>query len=571
MREWRINIVFFLLSVLLAIVAGRLVYFQIIKTQEWRAMAFGQQKFMDLAQGERGEIYFSNMSPLVINQQADFVYAAPNEIKEKEETAKQLSLVLNLDKAEILGKITQESNYETLKNKLSDEEALKIEELKLPGVYLKTETLRYYPLESLASQVSGFLGGDDTGQYGLEAFYEDALRGQESYLEREKGPKGFLISGNIDLDSENSGGSSSLPDKGGDLVLTLDYHIQFQAENVLKKAQQDIEFESAEIIVMDPNSGKILALATWPGFDPNNYSSVKNLDIFQNSSIQKIFEPGSVFKPITMAAALDSGKITPQTTYFDPGSESIGGYVISNFNKKKWPGLLTMTNVLENSINTGAVFAQRQISHQDFLDYIEKFGFFEKTGVDLQGEVSSQNKGLKKGSDVNFATASFGQGIEITSLQLVRAFSAIANGGKLMRPYLVEKIIKKDSVQTIVPKVQKSDLISQKTASQLTAMLISVVENGYGRKTKIPGYYLAGKTGTAQVPYSSLGINQRGYSDKTIQSFIGFGPALNPQFVILVKVYNPKTSSAEESAVPLFRDMAKYIIDLWQIAPDQTQ
>jgi cell division protein FtsI (penicillin-binding protein 3)/stage V sporulation protein D (sporulation-specific penicillin-binding protein) len=257
-----------------------------------------------------------------------------------------------------------------------------------------------------------------------------------------------------------------------------------------------------------------------------------------------------------MAGALEEGKITPKTTYIDKGIVKIGGYTIYNYGKKVW-GKRTMTEVLEKSINTGAVFVERKLGNNLFLKYIENFGFFEKTGIDLP-EIYSENKEFKKGYEINFATASFGQGIEITPIQLVRAYCAIANGGRLVTPYLNSD--KK-------PELSKP-VISSKTASQLATMLVSVVDNGFAKPAHIPGYYIAGKTGTSQVPFTSLGIKKRGYSEKTWQTFIGFFPAFDPQFLILVKLDNPKTKNSEYSAVPIFHDLAEYIINYYQIPPD---
>jgi len=308
-------------------------------------------------------------------------------------------------------------------------------------------------------------------------------------------------------------------------------------------------------------------MAEFPNFDLNEYAQESSAAIFQNSAIQKIFEPGSVFKPITMSMALDMQKVTPQTKYVDTGLLKIGGYTIQNFAQKTW-GERTMIEVLEKSINTGAVFAENQIGHQNFLKYVEKFGFFDKTGIDLQGEISSLNPNLKNGHEINFATASFGQGIEITPIQLFRGMSVIANGGKLIRPYVVSKIIQDGRVKEIIPEVLNQSVISQQAANQLATMMVNVVEKGYGKEAKIPGYYIAGKTGTAQVPWSAIGINKAGYSDQTVQSFIGFAPAYHPRFLILVKLDNPKAQTAEYSAAPIFHDLAKYIVDLWQIPPD---
>lgn len=358
-----------------------------------------------------------------------------------------------------------------------------------------------------------------------------------------------------------------MSNKGSDIFLTIDYNIQFQAERLLEKAKEDLDIEGGLITVIEPSSGKIFALANFPNFDPNDYSKADDFQIFQNSAIQRFYEPGSVFKPITMASALNEGKITPQTTYIDKGMLSIGGYNIYNFAKRTY-GEKTMTEVLENSINTGAVFAERQLGNELFLDYLTKFGFFDPTGIDLQGEVSSENREFKKGYEVNFATASYGQGIQITPIQLVRAFCAIANGGKLVRPYIVEKVSKEGKVIETKPELSEHSVISSKTVSQLTAMMVSVIEKGFSQKAKIPHYYIAGKTGTSQVSFSSLDIDKKGYSDKTWQSFIGFAPAFDARFLILIKLDNPKASTAEYSAVPIFHELARYIINYLEIPPD---
>lgn len=547
MKNWRAYFILIFIFLFGAIIIGRLFYIQILNHQYWKALAQGQQKTFVSLKGERGEIFFRDGTPLAINRKFDLVYAAPNEIEKPAETAQILSLILNLDEATISEKLKRDSFYEIIKKKLTEKQVSDLKEVNLAGIYLGQEAGRYYPFGNLASKVIGFLGGDNKGQYGVEGFYEKTLQGEDGFLEKEKGPLGYLIDG-----------SSYELKKGSDITLTLDYNIQFVAEKLLKGGKENLDFEEGEIIVVDPLSGRILALANFPNFDPNQYSETTNLEIFKNSSIQKVFEPGSIFKPITLAASLDQGKITPQTTYIDEGFVKIGGYTISNYGKKTW-GERTMTEVLEKSINTGAVFAENQLGHQLFLDYIERFGLFEPSEIDLQGEVFSQNKEFKKGYEVNFVTASFGQGIEITSLQLVRAISAIANAGKLVRPHLVENV---------EIRLQQPRVISEKTASQLTAMLVSVIENGFAQKAKIPGYYIAGKTGTALVPWSALGIDKRGYSEKTIQSFVGFAPAFDPKFLILVKLQNPRTKDASASAMPIFRELAKYIIDYWQIPPD---
>jgi len=537
-KNWRINLIFFFIIIFSAVIISRLIYLQILKGDFYKALSQGLHNSFPETQIERGEIFLKGGEPLAINIDLPFVFVSPKKIKSFEETAEALSQILNLDKNSVLEKLEKDNFYSLIKRKLTQKEVEDLKKLNLEGVYVSEEKVRYYPQENLASQLIGFLGAQGIGQYGLEESFNDILE---------------------------NGQTSTEIKKGQDLILTIDYDIQFEAEILLEKAKENLEIESGQIIVIEPNSGKIIALANFPNFNPNQYEKYaqeENLEIFKNSVTQKLFEPGSVFKPMTMAGALNEGKITPETTYHDPGEIKIGGYKIYNYGQRTYPGELTMTNVLEKSINTGAVFAQKQLGEALFLNYIEKFGFFEKTGIDLP-EVYSENEEFKKGYEINFATASFGQGIEMTPMQLARAYCVIANGGKLIKPYLVEKILENGtSIKENQPEVS-SQIISSKTSRQLTTMLVSVVENGFAKSAKIPGYYIAGKTGTAQVAEGGV------YSpDKSIQTFVGFAPAFDPKFLILIKLDNPKAKTAEYSAAPIFHDLAEYIIYYWQIPPD---
>jgi len=538
MRNWRVNFILFLVFVFGLVIIGRLFYIQVIRGDFYKAMAQGLYTSNEETLGERGEIFFKKGESLAINIKFPLVYASSREVKDKEETAQKLSEIISIDKNVIWEQLKKDSLYEVLKKKLSDKEVKKIRELNLTGIHLGEEKGRYYPQETLASQLVGFLGAGQKGQYGLEEHYDDILKGEKEQ-------------------------------KGSDLFLTVDYSIQFTAEKLLAEAKKNLKIEGGEIIVMDPHSGKILALANFPSFNPNQYSKISDLSLFQNSATQKIFEPGSIFKPITMASAIEEGSVTPQTTYIDKGFLKIGGYTIYNYGQRTW-GEKTMTQVLENSINTGAVFAEQQLGNNLFLKYVDNFGIFEPTGIDTE-EIYSENKEFKKGYEINFANASFGQGIEMTPIQLLRAYSVILNNGKMVKPYIVEKIRKNEEISEIKPAIKDNLIISPKTASQVITMLINVVTSGYAKTAQVPGYYVAGKTGTAQVSYSALGISKKGYSDKTWQSFIGFAPALNPRFVILVKLDNPQAKTAEYSAVPIFHDLAKYIIDYYQIPPDYTE
>ncbi len=543
MKNLRINFIFVVFLLISATITGRLVFIQIRDGDFYRALSQGLHISFAEEGSERGEIFLRDGKSLAINMEWFLVFAQPKEITDLNDAAEKLSPALGLDKNFLLERMGQNNFYALLKRKLTEEEVAKVRELDIDGIYLAQEEGRYYPQEELASQIIGFMGAEQKGQYGLEEFYNETLEGEPSLTEQTK---------------------------GSDLTLTLDYDIQFKAEQMLKEAAENLAIEGGQIIVVEPNSGEILAMANLENFNPNNYEEYAkegNLEIFRNPSTQNLFEPGSVFKPITMAAALEENRITPDTTYFDEGSVTVSGETIYNYGQRSYGGPLTMTNVLEKSINTGAVFVEKRLGPSSFMKYIEKFGFFEPSGIDIQ-ETYSSNKELKNGREVNFATASFGQGIEMTPVQLIRAYSAIANGGKLITPYLVQKVSSQDNLIGNEQIARGERIISPKTASDLTAMLISVVKNGYAKAAGVPGYFVAGKTGTAQVSYGALGIAKEGYSEKTVQSFVGFAPAFNPRFLIMVKLDNPNTNTAEYSAVPIFKQMADFIIHLYEIPPD---
>jgi len=563
-RNWRIKIVLFFVLILGAVIISRLFFLQILNRKMYQAQALGQQAGFASIVGIRGQIYCENsqqskgaqsskeFKSLAINKEEWAISASLTQIEDINTFAETLSQNIGLTKDEILSELNSGDSYVTIKKGVTGDELEKLKALNLKGLQWQSDMKRYYPQGKLAANVLGFLGGEGAGQYGIEGYYEDILKGKSGIKEEKKGLD-LIFSSDEELSLD-----------GSDVYLTIDYNIQFEAESLLQKAKDKFNIDSGQIIVIKPDSGRILAMASYPFFDPNDYSKETNMDVFQNSSVQKLFEPGSIMKPFTMAAALNEGKITPETVYTDAGILKFGTKAIHNFDNKVY-GKQTMTQVLENSINTGAVYAQDQLSHETYLSYIDKFGFTKKTGVDLQGEVYSRNESLMNNApDMNIATSAFGQGVELTPIQIVKAFCALANGGKLVKPYIVEKIVN-GAKETYTKPDNLESVVSKQTISQLTSMLVSVVDNGFNKVAKISGYYLAGKTGTAQVPLTT----GKGYdADKTIQSFIGFGPAYNPQFLVLVKLDNPKVSKSSLSAVPIFKELAQYIINYWQIPPD---
>ena len=550
MRNWRLLFVVVFLLVFGGGLVARLGILQIVDHGFYKALARGQQSLPAVTTGDRGDIFFTDkkgaLHTVATTKKQPFVFVTPVEVEDQPKTATTLSLILGVSKDLILEKLShQESLFEVIKKELSPTEEQQLRELELPGVYVRQESVRFYPFETLGSKILGFINQDWQGQYGIEEYYDSHLKGKEGLVRTLHSVAGYLFSGDKDTLQH-----------GEDLQLTIDLNIQSMAETLLLRARENHNIEEGSIIVVDPMEGKILALANYPNFNPNTYSEVADLSIFQNPAVESIFEPGSVFKPLTMAFGIDAGKITPSTIYEDKGVVRIGGYKVLNYDERVW-GERTMTEVLEYSINTGVVFAEAETGHQTFLDYMKAFGMFKPTKVDLAGEIYSRNKELKKGYEINYATASFGQGIEITPMQLVRSYSALANGGYLVTPHLVQQ----DTFLT-------ERVINERTASQVTGMLVSVTENGFAKRARIPGYYVAGKTGTAQISYSALGENKSGYSDKTIQSFVGYAPAFEPRFLALVKLNNPQTKTAEYSAIPMFHELIKYIIDYYEIPPD---
>jgi len=572
MSKWRISfliiIIFFLGSGILA----RLFSLQILQHNVYSQLAQDQHQLYQTLFPERGEIFLQDLSvsrrsntdqyyPLAINKEFHQVYLVPKDIptEGRQELAEKLSSLLDLDESLILERINKSDDpYEPLKHKVSKEIADQIEELEISGLGIVPETWRYYPSDSLACHSLGFVGVNQDGrigQYGLEGYYEDELKGSVGFLQGEKDTAGYWIP-SLDRKLEPA-------QDGAQLVLTLDQNIQFKAEKELSQAIDRWQAISGTIIVMEPKTGAILAMANWPSFSPNEYGQVEDIDVFLNPSVQKVYEPGSVFKAFTMAAGLDSGHVTPDTVYHDKGRIQIKGSYISNVDEKAY-GDQTMIQVLEKSINTGAVFVQQKVGEDIFQDYVQRFNFGQKTGIDLVGEVNGDISNLFTGREINLATISFGQGITVTPIELITAISSIANDGKLMRPHLVEKIIYPNGEEKKIESEVVREVISSATAKRLTKMLVSVIDNGFGRPAQVAGYSIAGKTGTAQV----ADLEKGGYSEETIHSFIGYAPAFDPRFVILIKLDEPQgIRFAADSVSPMFKRLAEYLFNYLEIPP----
>lgn len=526
---------------------------QIERGELYSAKAESQIRSLGFLGARRGNIFFQDKNGTRIQaasiKDMPIVYAVPKEIQDPEEAALKLAEVIPDSGFSALFDILakQGDPYEVLVRRPGVDAVAFIDKLAIPGVYTGIEPRRFYPNGRMASHVMGYIGptvdnDEARGRYGLELFYDDLMRGERGYFDEDN----RIVA----------------PRNGVNLITTIDYVLQRKVETLLKELIERHKARGGAVIVQDPKTGKILAMTGDPDFDPNRYFE-HDVGTFLNRAVENLYEPGSIFKVITMAAALDAGKITPDTTYYDSGSVTFDGRTIKNWDLKAH-GRQTMTQVLEGSLNTGAVFAQRALGEDLFYNYLIQFGLRDVTGIDLPGELAGNLNNLNSSRDINFATASFGQGISVTPIGLVNAISAIANKGALMKPYIVERIeengqIKKETKPEVVRRV-----VREETAVTVTDMMVSAVKKNV--IADIPNYEVAGKTGTAQVP----NLREGGYfKDRVINTYVGFAPATNAKFVILVKLDEPYGAPlAGQTVVPAFRELAEFILNYYEIPPD---
>ncbi len=559
-------LLFFLLA--LAVLIGRLFMLQIVRHGDYTALAVKQHTSVREVRPERGGIFAQDKSheliPLALNRAAHMIAIAPKYVTDQAAVADALSKTLGLDQDFILKKLEKKDDpYEIVARRAREEEARMLEAQKLDGVLLEKEMQRTYPYGKLAAHTIGFVSREtsrEEGRYGLERFYEKDLAGEQGLLEgiQESGGTSFLAALGKRIIKPSARGSA--------LVLTLDFNIEREAEKILEGIYKKWGAVSGALVVLEPKTGRILALSALPAFDPNEFFNEEDFSVFLNPLTEARYEFGSVVKPITMAAGIEEKVVTPESTYRDTGELRIGGYTIKNFDEKAY-GVQTMTGVLEKSLNIGAAYVARLLGQERQFFYLTQFGFGGKTGVDLPGEISGNISNLSRGREIDYMTASFGQGIAMTPLGLASSIGAIANGGVLMKPYIVEKITDDSGVEIQKAPQEVRRVISRETSEMVSKMLVSAVRNGFENRAGVKGYFVAGKTGTAQIPRR----DGKGYdTDRVIHTFVGYAPAFDPRFLILLQLSEPKGNRfAANTLTPAFHDLAEFILNYYEVPPDE--
>jgi cell division protein FtsI/penicillin-binding protein 2 len=514
-------------------------------------------------QPERGKIYDRNGELLATNDVQYELGISPPNVTNPDEVVETLSDLLNTSSTDIREKLAtakaKSLPYVFIDRPVSADIGNQIKALRdsgkkrLNGVDLTPIPHRVYPGGALAAQLLGFVGYNDQGRqvgyFGVEGFYNDLLAGRPvEGIER-----------TVPFEAQRD----PTPDQGADLYLTIDRDIQYTVETAMADAINQYGAESGSIVVMDPRTGEILGMASWPTFDPNNYVKFPPANP-EDPAVSGQYEPGSTFKILTMAAALDAGTVKPDTPFMDSGAVEVGGVILTNWDGGAW-GPVDMTGCLQHSLNVCLASVAKWMGPKDFYNYLSAFGLGHLTNVDLEAESAGHLKhpGDPDWFDSDLGTNSFGQGVAVTPLQLVTAVSAVANGGAMMQPHILMRVQDGVAVHTTQPQILGRP-IRPDTAATLNEMLAQSLERGEGSKALVDGYRIAGKTGTAQIPIPG------GYdAEHTIASFVGWGPVDHPQFIVLVKLDRPSASIwGSETAAPLFAQLTKRLVVLLQIPPD---
>jgi len=572
----RLKITFALFMFVFTVIIARLFYWQIIKGKDLSNDARRQYQLGKEVRAKRGNILSNDESWLAGSVSGWLIYASIPEVKNIESTADKLAPFLVekdisdedndykqalLDEASKIKSLLKKEGvvWVPLKRKVDMSTKKNIEALGLNGIGFEEEDLRFYPEASAAAQLLGFVGkdkeGNDKGYFGLEGYYDLVLSGKPGYLSRDADVEGALIAVGNMRDVSAIGGV--------DLITHIDKGIQFLVEKKLREGIEKYGAKSGTIIVMNPKNGAVLAMSSYPSYDPLKYFEYSD-EYFKNPAVSDTFEPGSVFKVIVMTSALDAKVVEPDTKCdICSGPLKVDKYYIRTWNDKYRPDE-TMVDVIVHSDNVGMAFVGQKMGADLFYDYLTKFGIGKSTGVDLQGEASPKLREKGTWNIVDLSTASFGQGVAVTPIQIITAVSSIANGGLKVTPQVVDKL-QGDGWEKDIKPIVGERIISKRATDDMTAMMVEAAEHGEAQWTYLKGFSVAGKTGTAQIPIA-------GHYDKnkTIVSFIGFAPSNDPKFIMFITLREPESSPwASETAAPLWYDIAKDLFMYFGIQPEK--
>jgi len=540
----------------MAAIFGRVAYLQLFRHSEYLSRAAKQQRRkIDIAP-KRGVIYDRNMRPLAMSIPVQSAFAIPSEVKDVEMAARLLSGVLGISAEEIRQELESENTFVWIKRKLSPDKVEAIQSLNLKGIYLQEENQRYYPKREMAAHVLGFVNVDEKGLGGIEEKYDDLIRSKaEKVVVMTDGRQRWYD------------GGEAQRDHGANVVLTLDERIQYIAERELAAAIEKTHAPAGSVIVQDPNSGAILALANWPKFNPNAATNSPD-EARMNRAISAIYEPGSTFKLITLAAAFDQSLIRADEVFdCENGSVTVAGHLIHDHKRY---GMLTVADILANSSDVGAIKIALRLGSPRFFDYIRGFGFGTPTGVDLPGESRGLLHRLEHWGSYSIASVSMGQEVGVTPLQVVTAVSAVANGGLLYRPHVLQEMMRGDHRLPLegTPGIDEPRrVVRSETAATLRRLMEGVILHGTGKAARLDGWTVGGKTGTAQKIDPATGR----YSPKNvIASFAGFAPINNPAVTILVTIDSPGGYPHDGATVaaPVFKRIAEQVLPYLDVAQD---
>ncbi len=555
--KFRLASILAIFLILFIALLSRAFQLQVLSGEKLKKLAKRQHITTLPIHSERGMIYDRNGEKLAMSVMADSVCADPTRISDPAKAAGQIAAVLGLDQPSVYKKISEPRSFCWLARKIDVQKAAKVEAADIEGVFLIKEPKRFYPNGQLAAHLIGFAGFDAEGLEGLEKKYDAYLKGTPENLTWARDAKGKKLFLHVEHTTPSKNDSANL-------VLTIDSRIQYLVESHLKEAVLDKGAKGGIAIVMDPKTGEILAMANEKGFNPNNIKGLTS-DVWKNRAVADVFDPGSTFKPFLVAGALEEKVVRESDRFYcEDGHYAIANRVIREANRKRH-GYLPVRDILKYSSNIGSAKIAEKLGKEKYYSYIKNFGFGSKTGIDLSGEAAGLLRPVKSWTKVDTANIGFGQGISVTAIQLITAMSAIANGGILMKPYIVRGLTDKNNnpIKMHAPETVRR-VVSPETAKRLTAMLTEVVgaEDGTGKRAHIMNVAVAGKTGTAQ----KFDFARGGYSSEKVRtSFIGFFPSDNPQVAILVMLDEPQRDKwGGVAAAPVFKNIGEQILNCFK-------